>query len=184
MLVSVAAISGCSTMKVDSHVLSDYDFSKIQTYQWTDAPDDVRYADDTAFSQELQVMLNNALLSRGWKEMKKDEAADVQVMYYVKLSEYDTYTVPPGNEDGHTTPGVTYDRNSKDWNYKEENADITMYRVEMAEVVLQISDITTQEKIWEGTLTTKVDRTRPPSEQAKVIFQAARRITAPIPGID
>ena len=184
MLVSVAAISGCSTMKISSETLADYDFASIDTYQWVDAPEKVRYADDTLLSDNLQSTLNFALTQKGWKEVSTNETADVQVVYYVKLSEYETYATAPGTEEGHTNPGFTYEKDSGNWSFAQETSDVAVYHVEMAELILELTESSTGKKLWSGSLTTKMDRSRPPTERKKLIHQASNRITARIPGAE
>ncbi|MEI6891657.1 MAG: DUF4136 domain-containing protein [Pontiella sp.] len=175
----IALLSGCSSMKVTSEKSADFDYSAVQTYQWVPAPQKILDEDGTLLNESLQQALNRELKAHAWKEVLTTEPADLQVVYYIKLTEHEEYTGPADNAPSRLTGGFTYNKGS--WGYKDQQPDLNVYTVEVGTVSLLLYNAKTGQKIWTGTLQTRLDRTTPLDQQQKKLHLIARKITDELP---
>lgn len=183
-LLALAALlfSGCSKLKVKSDTLSDYDFSNVKTYEWVQAPDEVINEDDTYISENVQIALNNELSGRGWEQVLETDKADIQIIYYVKLAEHEEYTGPANSgEESQLTGGFTYNNSKGSWGYNEGQSDLNVYTIEVGTLTLLIYHADTGEKLWSGTLETRLDRTTPVDKQKEMLAKIAQKIISRIP---
>ena len=58
-IAALLLVSGCARMKVSSEIESDYDFSRILTYQWIEPSRDILEQEVAYLNQNLQQALNN-----------------------------------------------------------------------------------------------------------------------------
>lgn len=175
-LLTTALFTGCSTMTVDSKKVVAYDFNAVKTYQWLQPAANILNEDDTLMDETLQKALNNELAWRGWRQVLDTAKADIQVTYFVKLREQEEYIAPPSNGAPQVNSGFTYDRESKNWSPKDNAPELTFYTVEIGTLHLAIDDARTGERIWTGSLETKLDRSRPLEERQAMYQKVAHKI--------
>ncbi|MDF7801213.1 DUF4136 domain-containing protein [Pontiellaceae bacterium B1224] len=169
-------------MKVTSEEVADFDYPAAATYEWIQAPVTVLEEDDTYLNENVQIALNNALSERGWKQVLETEQADIQVVYYIKLAEQEEVTGPTETDATRVTGGFTYNKSSESWSYADQNPDLIVYTIEIGTLSLLIYDAENGQKIWSGSLQTRLDRTTPLDKQPELLRNIARKITAKIPG--
>lgn len=181
LTLSAILFTGCSSLKVRSQKTSDYDFRNVKTYEWVQAPKKILNEDNTYLHENVQIALNNQLVGRGWTQVLESDKADIQIVYYIKLEEHQEYAGSPQRDDTRVTGGFTYDTNKGAWGYNEQGSDLNIYSVEIGTLFLVIYDAKTGEKLWNGTLETRLDRSTPVEKQKKMLNKIARRIAADIP---
>jgi len=182
LALSALLLSSCSKLKVKSETLSDYDFSNVKTYEWVQAPDEIINEDDTYISENVQIALNNELSGRGWKQVLETEQADIQIVYYVKLAEHEEYAGPANSgEESQLTGGFTYNNSKGSWGYNEGQSDLNVYTIEVGTLTLLIYDAQTGEKLWNGTLETRIEREMPIEKHKEELARVARKIISRIP---
>lgn len=176
-LVFTTILLGCSSMKVTSEKAAQFDFSAVRTYEWVQAPEEIMNQDDTLLDASLQQALNNELAARGWKQTLETSEADIQVVYYIKLCEQERYSEPPSSEEASMTGGFTFNRNTETWGYRNNEPDLNVYSVEIGTLSLLFYDAKTGEKVWTGSLQTKLERSAPIEKQRERIRLVAHKIT-------
>jgi len=179
-MVCALILPGCSSMKVTAEKAAQFNPSAIRTYEWIQAPEDILNEDDTLLDASLQQALNNELTARGWKQTLDSSEADIQVVYYIKLREQERFSAPPSSDEARVTGGFTFNRNTESWGYKNTEPDLNVYSVEIGTLTLLFFDAKTGEKIWKGSLQTKLDRSAPIEKQRERIRLVAHKITEAI----
>jgi len=182
ILLTVAAtiiLAGCSSMKVTSEQTGEFDFSQVKTYEWVKAPAKILDEEDTYLNKNMHKALNAELLSRNWKETA--DKADIQIVYYIKLAEYQEYSDIPDTGEPRLTGGFTYNTQSGSWNYNDQQPDLNVYTVEVGTLSLLIYDTKTNNCIWQGTLRTRLDRSTPSKKQWQKFQKVAEKIVRKIP---
>jgi hypothetical protein len=181
LLLLVFFFAGCSTMKTTSERDPDYAFDKIQTYQWIDGPAEVLDEDDTYLNEDIQKALNQELVNSNWRQVLDAAEADVQIAYYVKLKEHHEYTAPANRDERDFSGGLVYSRETSSWSYQEREPDLNVYAVEIGTLTVLLYDTATGERVWRGTLKTRLDRSLPKDRQQERIRAAAEKIMSRIP---
>lgn len=174
-------LCGCSSMKIKSSADPHFNFSKVRTFHWVEAPTEILNRNDTILNDTLQNLLTGRFIARGWKQLSGNTTADVQVVYYIKLNEHQEHTVPPENAEPRIAGGFTYNPQTEKWNYSNHNPELNVYTVETGELILIIYDSRTGTTVWHGSLKTRLNRSSPPGKLRETLRQAANRITARIP---
>lgn len=181
LALATGILSGCSSMKATSEHDREFDFGKIQTYQWIDGPEEILDEADTYINEDIQKALNDELANRGLRQTPDGTAADVQVAYYVKLREELEYTDSANRAEREFSGGFVYSRESSSWNYQEREPDLNIYAVEIGTLTVLIYDTETGKRIWRGNLQTKIDRSLPEDKQQARIQKAAEKLMARLP---
>lgn len=181
LALSAVLFAGCSSTKVQSSTLTDFDFSRVQTYEWVQAPKKILHESDTYLSENLQTALNDELAGRGWKQVQETDKADLEIVYYMKLQEHTEYAGPAGKGETQLTGGFTYSTSKGSWDYNDGQSDLSAYTIEVGTVTLLIYDAETGDKLWTGTLETRLNRTTPAEKHRKAMEKIARKIAARIP---
>lgn len=177
----VAALSGCSSMKTTSDLQAEYDFTDVDSYEWVRASDKILAQEDTYASDLLLLEIDKLLTARNWDRVYTSDEADIQITYFIKLKEHEEYSGPSGNEEPRLTGGVTFSRDSGNWSPSSQDPDLNVYTVETGTLNLNIRNAETEESLWAGTLTTRIDRSIPIEKQIKFFEKIARKIEAQIP---
>ena len=176
-----ALLSGCSSMKVSSELTADFNYSTVKSYEWVQAPKKILDEDDTYLNESVQKALNNVLSERGWQQTLETADADLQIVYYIKLVEHEEYTGPADSAESRVTGGFTYDKNKGNWGYKDQEPDLNVYTIEVGTLTLLLYNADSGEKIWTGTLQTRLDRTTPLDQQQRMLRKIAKKIIHKIP---
>ncbi len=179
LTICAAILTGCTGMKVTSDHDEAYNYSRIKTYEWVDAPEEIQQQDDTYFNVDLQKALNNQLTLRGWEQVLETTNASIQVVYYIKLKEQEEYTATNQNERDFSG-GFVYNQDKK-WGYEEREPDLNVYTVEIGTLTILLYDVKTGDRIWRGSLKTKLDRSRPIDSQQETIRKVAQKLMDRIP---
>jgi hypothetical protein len=174
-------LSGCSSLKVSSEKITPYDYKSVNSYEWVSAPKKILAEDDTFFNENVHTALNNELAGRGWKQVMESDKADLQIVYYIKLAEHEEYTAPVNQDETRVTGGFTFDKDKGKWGYNDQDPDLNVYTIEVGTLSLLIYDADTGEKVWTGTLQTRLDRTTPLDKQPELLARIARKIVGKIP---
>jgi len=173
LALAAGILSGCNSMKTTSEHDREFDFGRIQTYQWIDGPKEVLNEADTYINEDVRKALNTVLANRGLRQTDAADA-DVQVAYYMKLREKVEYTK---NKDGREfSGGFVYSRENGSWNYEEREPDLNLYTVEVGTLTVLVYDAETGKRVWRGNLQTKIDRFRPKNKQQARIRTAAKKL--------
>ncbi len=178
LLAALAVLSGCGTTKTTSERDRDFDFSRVQTYQWIDGPAEILDEADTYINEDIRQALDTELARRGLRPAME---ADMQVAYYVKLKEGHEYTSPATHDDRDFSGGFVYRRESKSWSYDEREPDLNVYAIEIGTLTMLVYDAETGKRIWKGTLKTEIDRSQPKDNQQTRIRTAAEKLMARFP---
>jgi hypothetical protein len=181
LITSIAALSGCSTMKVTSEQSDSFDFSQVETYEWVQAPAKILDEDDTYLNEDMHKALNNELSARGWKQVLVSDKADIQVIYYIKLKEHEEYTTPASSGEPRVTGGFTYNQDKGNWGYNDQAPDLNVYTVEVGTLSMLVYNVKTGERVWRGSLQTKLDRSKPIEKQQDMLRKVAQKITGRLP---
>ncbi len=169
MLAATVLLAGCTRMRIASETAPEYAFSRIATYQWSDAPGDILDQHNTYLSIDMQKALNTELAAKGWKQVLDSTNATVQVSYYVKLMSHEEYA------------GIAPDRETGKWNYEKSPPDQQAYTVEEAVLHLNLGDTASGTAVWNGTLKTEIDRTLPEDKRDELFRRIAQKLVARIP---
>jgi len=180
MIAALALLSGCAKMKVTSD-RTDYDFSAVKTYEWIPGPADILGEEDTYLSEEIQQALNNQLSAKGWKQVLAASEASIQVAYYVKLAEHKEYANSDPEDQRDFAGGFVYNQGNKNWRYEEREPNLQVYTVETGTLTVLMHDAKSGEQIWRGSLETKLDRTKPMSEQKDALRKVSRALLDKVP---
>ncbi|QBG47729.1 DUF4136 domain-containing protein [Verrucomicrobia bacterium S94] len=180
-LSAAVMLTGCSSLKVHSRQAVDFDFGSVKTYKWVSAPQNILNEDDTYLHENVQIALNNQLMQRGWTPVPESDDANVQIVYYIKLMEHQEYAGTPTQEESRVTGGFTYNADKGSWGYSDQPSDLNIYNIEIGTLTLLIYSAQSGEKIWDGTLETRIDRSSPVEKQQRLLNQIAFRIIDEIP---
>jgi len=172
-------LSGCARMKVSSEIESDYDFSRILTYQWIEPSRDILEQEGAYLNQNLQQALNNELAARGWEQVLEADGATVQVTYYVTIEEHQEYVEPTSRSESEFAGGLVYNKDG--WNYRERDPEQLVYTIETGTLQMMMTDTASRTRIWRGTLQTKLDRSKPIEKQQELFQLAARKLLEQLP---
>lgn len=178
-IAALLLMSGCARMQVSSETESDYDFSRIRTYQWIEPSRDILEQEGTYLNQNLQQALNNELAARGWRQVLETGGATVQVTYYVKIKEHQEYVEPATRSESEFAGGLVYNKDG--WNYQEREPEQLVYTIETGTLQMMITDTASGTRIWRGTLQTKLDRSQPIEQQQELFQRAARKLLEQLP---
>jgi len=181
LFTAVTALTGCTGMKVTAERDPSFDFSPVATFQWIDAPAEILNAEDTYLNEDIQKALNNELSGRGWKQVLNADNADLQVVYYIKLKQHQEYTAEPKRDEREFSGGFVYDRSRKNWSYEERSPDLNVYTVEVGTLMMVIYDTETGNRVWRGSLQTKLDRSKPIEKRRDLIRTVAHKLVERIP---
>ncbi|MEN8254660.1 MAG: DUF4136 domain-containing protein [Verrucomicrobiota bacterium] len=180
LALATGILSGCSSMKATSEHDREFDFGKIQTYQWIDGPEEIPDTADTYINEDIQKALDAELANRGLQQTSDENAADVQVAYYIKLQEHQEYA-SVGMGEREFPRGFIYSRENSTWGHAEQDPDLNAYTVEIGKLTVLIYDADTGKRIWRGNLQTEIDRSRPQDKQQAHIRAAAKKLIARLP---
>ena len=178
-IAALLLMSGFARMKVSSEIESDYDFSRILTYQWIEPSRDILEQEVAYLNQNLQQALNNELSARGWEEVLDAGGATVQVTYYVKIEEHQEYVEPASRSESEFSGGLVYNKDG--WNYQEREPEQLVYTVETGTLQMTLTDTASGTRIWRGTLQTKLDRSKPIEKQQELFQLAAHKLLEQLP---
>ena len=181
LIFTLAVLTGCSSMKVTSESDDSFNFGQVMTYQWVDAPSKILDEDDTYLNEDLQKTLNNELSARGWEQVLDSTNASIQVVYYIKLKEHQEYTASPTAEDRDFSGGFVYNRDDSSWGYEEREPDLNFYTVEIGTLTMLIYNTQNGERVWRGSLQTKLDRSRSIEKQQELLSTVSRKLVERIP---
>ncbi|MCF7817164.1 MAG: DUF4136 domain-containing protein [Kiritimatiellales bacterium] len=176
LLVLVFFAASCSTMKVTSESDKSYRFDTMHTYQWIDGPAEILNEEDTYTNEDIKKALIHELANHNMRQVGNATEADVQIAYYVKLKEEHQYTDLAQREDGEISGGLVYSRESGSWKLAEREPDLNVYAVEIGTLTVLCYDAKTGQKVWCGTLKTKIDRSQPKERQQERIGIAATKL--------
>lgn len=159
LIVTLIVLSGCARMKVTSSHDSSFDFSRISTYQWIAAPEELPDKSEYFIHQDLHRALNNELAARGWKQVLAASNATVQATYYITIESHNEYADNrAAPTEGELIGGVVYNRGGNGtWSRGEVEQDLIIYQVEVGTAHLTIKDTVTGNTVWQGTLASKSD---------------------------
>lgn len=178
-LITASLLAGCTSLKVTSDKAGDYDFSTVKTYQWVPGPEDILNEKDTYINGDVQRALGSGLQKAGLGEYAV--APDIHVAYYVKLKEQLEYTDTGTHTDRDFTGGFVYSRDNKNWSYQEREPDLNVYSVEIGTLTVLAYDAENGERIWRGSVHTKLDRSRPEEERLALIDTAVGKLMERFP---
>lgn len=182
LALSTALLSGCSLLKVQSRADRNFDFNAVNTYEWVQAPKKILEEDDTLISKNVQIALNNQISARGWKQVLDTDQADIQIVYYIKLAEHQEYAGPENSAgEPRLTGGFTYNPGKGKWGYNDKQSDLNAYTIDVGTLTLLIYDTKSGEKVWSGTLETRLDRSTPVEKQKEMLSIIAQKIISRIP---
>lgn len=184
ILLALTILStACSTMKVTSEHDKNFDFSSIESFQWIAGPADILNEKDTYINEDIQKTLIAEFEKLGLLLIPDASKADIQTAYYVKLREELEYSDSAIQDDRDFSGGFVYNRNSKNWSYQEREPDLNIYSVEIGTLTVLAYDAKTGQRIWRGTLQTKIDRSQSKKEQQERIQIAAEKLLIRFPSI-
>ena len=178
-LAALLLFSGCARMKVSSEVETDYDFNAIQTYQWVEPSQDILKQEGAYLNKNLQQALNNELSAKGWRQVLEASEAAIQVTYYVKIQEHLEYVEPAGRSESEFAGGLVYNKDG--WNYEEREPEQLVYTIETGTLYMTVTDTASGNRVWRGTLQTKMDRSKPIEKQKELFQLAARKLLTQLP---
>ncbi len=180
LILATGILAGCSSMRATSEYNREFDFGRIQTYQWIGGPEEILDTADTYINEDIQKALDTELANRGLRKTSDKTAADVQVAYYIKLQEHQEYA-SIGMDERDFSGGFIYSRENNNWGYVERNPDLNAYTVEIGKLTVLIYDADTGKRIWRGNLQTEIDRSRPHDKQQARIHAAAKKLMDRLP---
>jgi hypothetical protein len=178
-LAAVLLLTGCARMKVSCESEPTYNFAQIQTYQWIDPPQDILEQDDTYLNKDLQQALNNELAVRGWDQVLEAGGATIQVTYYVKIMEHEEYVESTSRSESEFAGGLVYNKDG--WNYEERGPDQLVYTVETGTLQMTVTDTASGNRVWRGTLQTKLDRSALIEKKRELFQLAAHKLLEQLP---
>lgn len=182
LALSAALLAGCTSYKVKSKADADFDWASVSAYEWIQAPEKILDEDDTYISKNMQIALNNELTRRGWQQVLATERADIQVMYYIKLSEHQEYAGPDRqNDEARLTGGFTYSSDKGGWASTDRQSDLSVYTIETGTLYLLINDVRTKKNVWTGTIETRFDRSASLAKRKETLEAVSRKIVSRIP---
>jgi hypothetical protein len=182
LIAAFTLLCGCSSMKVTSEKVANFDFASVKTYEWVQAPEKILNEEDTYVNEQVLTAMNNQFAAREWQEVNESSQADIQVVYYIKQAEHKEYTESVSNEESRLTGGFTYDKSKDGWGYHDQSPDLNVYTIEVGTLTVLLYDAHTGEKIWIGTLKTRLDRTAPLERQQRMMRRVAAKMIHQIPG--
>jgi hypothetical protein len=179
--VTLSLLTACNSMKVTSATTGDFDFGAVKTYQWVPAAAGILNEEDTYLNENMQIAINNEMAVRGWKQVVDADKADIKIAYYMKLKEHMEYTENVTAGEARPVGGFTFNNDTGRWGYSSQNPDLNMYSVEVGTLSLLIYDSRTNENVWNGTLQTELNRSKPLEKQKDLLHRIAQKITSHIP---
>jgi len=180
LCVATAILSGCASMKVTSESTDGYDFSAVKTFQWIDGPADLLQEEGAYTNEKMQQALNSELSATGWREVAKVEDANVQVAYCIKFKEHLAYA-STDTRAREFSGGFSFNRDSNNWGYAEREPDLEVYAVEVGTLTVLMYDAQTGQRIWRGTLKTKIDRSLSIEKQKRLFRKVSGKLVSRIP---
>lgn len=178
---ALITLSGCSSMKVTSKRNGSFDFSKVKTYEWVQAPANILEEKDTYNNSNMLQALDQELAHKKWTSVFTSDEADIQVSYFIKTEKHTEYAGPSVSEEPRLTGGFTYNRNSGNWNYNNQQPDLNAYTVETGTLTLLILNAESGKLLWTGSLKTRLDRSLPADKLQKIFERIARKMIVQLP---
>lgn len=181
ILIAATLLPGCTRMKIASSGDPLYPYGNISTFQWKDASTDILQDEETYLHDDLKQALHCELTARGWTQVLETNAADVQVIYYLNVQAHQTYTEPIAEQEPGVAGGLVYKPSKRVWDYEQRDPDVNIYTVELGTLHLQLFATGTTNRVWNGTLKTKIDRSIPAEKQMKRFHLMAHKLVGEIP---
>jgi hypothetical protein len=134
---AAAALAGCATMNVSSHVERGLDVSQFHTFDWGPADalpiGDARLDKDPFFNDHLQGAVEKAMAARGFEWVTSGEP-DLRIHFHANISER-----------------MDIDRVDRDRGYcAGEGCMPPVTRYEAGTLVIDVIDASTNRLIWRG----------------------------------
>ena len=132
-----AAVTGCATMMVSSHVQRDVDFARYRTYDWGPADalptGDPRLDNNPFFKDHMQGAVEKHLAARGL-ELSSTGKADLLIHYHANVSQR-----------------IDVNRVDRQYGYcYGEDCSVRVMEYEAGTLVLDIVDTRTDRVVWRG----------------------------------
>jgi hypothetical protein len=158
LLVTAAAMGGCSTLKVNTDYDPAADFARLQSYAWLPDPrpptGDPRL-DSSLLDARVRRAVDSQLAARGHREVSPDEA-DFLVTYHVALeTKLDVETIHHGY-------GYGWGR----W-YGGMGGSTRVREYEQGTLLLDFVDPKTRLLLWRGSASARIRPSNSPEESQK-----------------
>ncbi len=179
--VAVAALTGCTRIKVSSECDPAYRFSRIETYQWIEAPDATIAQNATSLDPDLQKALNNELAAQGWTQVLDPANATVQIASYLKLATHQEAAGRIPDSESEFSGGLVFERNKREWTYEQRDPDQVAYTTETGTLHIMMNDTETGKSIWHASAQATIDRSLTPEKQDELLRRIAHTLFEKLP---
>jgi hypothetical protein len=176
LLALPALLTGCASMKVSSECSPSYDFSQVESYQWTEPSAELMKSGEAYVDFELQKALNNELAAMGWKQVLDDSEATIQAAYSIQIQSHKEFSETLPDDSREFSGGLVFNRDDGEWNYEERGPNRIEYVVETGTFHLLLRDAADGGLIWHGTVETEIDRSLPPEERNERFIRIAGKL--------
>jgi len=179
----ILALSGCSSMTVNSDYDPSEDFKALKTYDWIPGgrkpTGDPRIDDNTLLDTRVRRAVDSELAAKGFRKLT-DGQPDFWVVYHVTLDKKtdittlnNYYGYGPGWGYGYGSPYRPYG-----WGGPRETY---VYQYEEGTLILDIVEPGTRELMWRGYATDEVQLSDSPGKKEAQVNEAVSRILALFP---
>lgn len=173
-VISLSALSACSSMKSSSDYDPAINFSEIKTFAWVEQKsEDNSYHLDGLMDQRVRAAVDNQLSQKGLK-LTNAETADVLVNYLTKVDKkinVDTFNTNYGYNPygyGYNPYGYGYG-----WGMSRAmNTQTTVREYEVGTLILDMVDRESGRLIWRGTVADTIRNDNTPNERVGIVNEA------------
>ncbi|MEC4728245.1 DUF4136 domain-containing protein [Shewanella sp. D64] len=173
-VLSLSALSACSSMRSSSDYDPAINFSDIKTFAWVEQKSqDNSYHLDGLMDQRVRAAVDKQLALKGLK-LTNAETADVLVNYLTKVDKkinVDTFNTNYGYNPygyGYNPYGYGYG-----WGMSRSmNTQTTVREYEVGTLILDMIDRESGRLIWRGTVTDTIRNENTPGERVGIVNEA------------
>jgi hypothetical protein len=176
LLAIQALLSGCANMTASSVCNPSYDFSRVKSYQWIEAPAEFMETGEAYVDLEMQKALNNELAAMGWKQVLDASEATIQAAYCIHIESHKEFSEILSEDGREFSGGMVFNRDRDEWNFEEREPNRIEYEVETGTFHFLLHHAENGEWIWHGTVEAEIDRSLPADERNKLFIQIAGKL--------
>lgn len=173
-VISLSALSACSSMKSSSDYDPAINFSEIKTFAWVEQKSQENsYHLNGLMDKRVRAAVDNQLAQKGLK-LTNAETADVLVNYLTKVDKkinVDTFNTNYGYNPygyGYNPYGYGYG-----WGMSRAmNTQTTVREYEVGTLILDMVDRESGRLIWRGTVADTIQNDNTPNERVGIVNEA------------
>jgi hypothetical protein len=184
LLLAVASLGGCSSMKIHSDWNTGFDFISLRTWAWAAQPHrsegDVVLEADTLFEDRVKRAVEQQLAAKGHQQVDRARA-DFQISFFLVVEDkVDVTTINNHYGYGYGPGGPGYHTG---WGYGPGGfgSQTVVDQYKEGTLILDVTHGDPSDLVWRGSATTRLAKKTTPEKSKQTIHEAVTKILARFP---